>query len=36
MVTNKERGLVTTIGNEVRAVPEVIEIVALFRVDGDI
>lgn len=34
--TNKKHGLVTTIGNEVSAVPEVFEIVAFFRVDGDI
>lgn len=34
--TNKKHGLVTTIGNEVGAVPEVFKIVALFRVDGDI
>lgn len=34
--TNKKHGLVTTIGNKVGAVPEVFEIVALFRVDEDI
>lgn len=34
--TNKKNGLITTIGHEVSAVPEVFEIVALFRVDGDV
>lgn len=33
---NKKYGLVATIGDEVSAASEVFEIVALFRVDGDV